>query len=94
MKQVNSITENGRNRNISWYIENLLIQHQTQLVSKLITETKHSKELQDKYSLLYYAALLLSNKDIENLELRIAPEAMPTVMEIVEKIKTSRKNYL
>ncbi len=92
-KQVNYVVENGRNGNLSWFIENLLIQHQTQLVLKLFTESEFSKELQDKYSLLYYATLLLNNKDVENLELRIAPEVMPTVMEIVEKIKTDRKEY-
>ena len=80
--------------NLYWFFTNLLIQEQMQLVSNAFTNETHGKILQDKYSLLYYAVMLLTNKhSIENPELRIPPEVMPTVLEIKENIEQKQAMY-
>jgi tetratricopeptide (TPR) repeat protein len=79
---------------LSWFLTNLLIQEQTQIVSNAFANETHGKILQDKYSLLYYALLLLTNKhSIDNPELRIPPEVMPTVLEIKEDIEQKQAMY-
>jgi hypothetical protein len=72
----------------------LLIQEQAQIVSNVFANETHGKILQDKYSLLYYALLLIANKDsIDNPEQRIPPEVMPTVLEIKEDIEQKQAMY-
>jgi hypothetical protein len=51
------------------------------------------KNLQDKYSVLYYACLLLNNKTEDNLELRIPPEIRPTIDEVINQIYEKQKFY-
>ena len=80
--------------NLYWLFNNLLIQEQVQIISNVFTNETHGKTLQDKYSLLYYALLLLTNKhSIDNPELRIPPEVMPTVQEIKEDIEQKQAMY-
>jgi TPR repeat protein len=80
--------------NLYWLFNNLLIQEQTQIVSNAFANETHGKTLQDKYSLLYYALLLLTNKhSIDNPELRIPPEVMPTVQEIKKDIEQKQAMY-
>jgi TPR repeat protein len=80
--------------NLNWFFNNLLIQEQVQIVSNVFANETHGKTLQDKYSLLYYALLLLTNKhSIDNPELRIPPEVMPTVLEIKKEIEQKQAMY-
>lgn len=77
-----------------WFFANLLIQEQTQIVLNAFANETHGKTLQDKYSLLYYALLLIANKHtIDNPELRIPPEVMPTVLEIKKDIEQKQAFY-
>ena len=65
-----------------------------QIVSNAFANETHGKILQDKYSLLYYATLLLTNKhNVDNPELRIPPEVMPTVLEIKKDIEQKQAMY-
>ena len=43
--------------------------------------------------LLYYATLILAKKTEDNLLLRIPPEVLPTVEEIVEKVRKKQAFY-
>ena len=80
--------------NLYWLFYNLLKQEQIQLVSNVFANETHGKILQDKYSLLYYAVLLLTSKHaIDNPELRIPPEVMPTVLEIKKDIEQKQAMY-
>ncbi len=74
-------------------IENLLYQEQKHLVLSLFESEQHGKALKDRYVLLYYATLLLTNKVDNNLELRIPPEVMATVEAIIEKVKEKNAFY-
>lgn len=77
-----------------WFFINLLIQEQTQIVSNAFANEAHGKTLQDKYSLLYYALLLIANnQSIDNPELRIPPDVMPTVLEIKRNIEQKQAFY-
>jgi len=91
--KLNDIIAKSKYEHLSWFIENLLVQQQTQLVLMLFKESENRKELQEKYQLFYYAVLILNNEDVENLQLRIAPEVLPTVLLIVEKIIKLRLFY-
>jgi TPR repeat protein len=80
--------------NLNWFFTNLLIQEQVQIVSNVFANETHGKTLQDKYALLYYVLLLLTNKNLtDNLELRIPPEVMPTVLEIKKDIEQKQAMY-
>ncbi|OQP57166.1 hypothetical protein A3860_11420 [Niastella vici] len=80
--------------NLYWFFTNLLIQEQMQIVSNAFANETHGKILRDKYSLLYYATQLLTNNhDVDNPELRIPPEVLPTVLEIKEDIERKKAMY-
>lgn len=78
---------------LDWLLENLLYLEQKHLVLSLFESEQHGKELKDRYSLLYYATLILTNKSDNNLELRIPPEVQPTVQGIIEKVKEKNAFY-
>jgi tetratricopeptide (TPR) repeat protein len=74
------------------FLENLLFLQQQNLVLRLFENNENGKVLQDRFKLLYYAVLLLTNTSDE-LILRIPPEVMPTVLQIVESVKNGQKFY-
>ncbi len=78
---------------LNWFFEQLLIQEQLNLVFNLFTDAAHGPELQKRYAPLYYAVLLLNNKTENNLTLRIPPEIMPTVNEIIDSVKKGQQFY-
>jgi len=63
------------------------------LILKMFNHEEFGKTLQDKYSVLYYACLLLNNKTEDNLELRIPPEIRPTIDEVLALIDEKQKFY-
>jgi hypothetical protein len=88
------VIQQSQYENLTFFIKELLVQEQTRLVLKMFEDPAHGDILQGKYSLLYYAALLLANdKSIDNIDLRIPPEVMPTVLEIMEVVKRKRSLY-
>lgn len=79
---------------MSEFIQDLLIHEQYQLVFNLFNDNIYGNLLQERYSLLYYAFLLSSNyKSIENIQLRIPPEVLPTILEIIINIKSEHASY-
>ncbi len=79
--------------NLQTILSQLLIQNQKNLILKLFQNQEIGKELQDKYSILYYVTLLLNNSKEENLELKIPPEIKETVNNILEQIKERQVFY-
>lgn len=73
------------------FFTELLCLEQKHLVLSLFESESHGKMLKNRYELIYYATLILTNKTEDNLLLRIPPEVLPTVHEIVEKVKQSGK---
>ena len=92
-KKINLIFTKYGYEELNWLIENLLYLEQKHLVLSLFESEQHGKELRDRYALLYYATQLLTKKSDSNLELRIPPELMPTVQEIIEKVKEKNAFY-
>lgn len=85
--------EENKFLNLELIITELLINQQKSLMLKLFLNEKNGKELQDKYSVLYYVTLLLNNSKENNLELKIPPEIKPTIDEIILEIKERQKFY-
>ncbi len=79
--------------NLNWFFTQLLIQEQLNLVFNLFTDAAHGTELQKRYLPLYYAIMLLNNKTENNLALRIPPEIMPTVNDMMGTVKAKQKFY-
>jgi len=93
-KRAQEIINDNQAEDVTEFIKDLLIQEQKHLVLHLFEDETHGKILKDRYALLYYATLLLTNADTaENITLRIPPEVMPTVLEIVEEVKTMQAFY-
>ena len=88
-----NVFEESKLEELEWIIQNLLYLEQKNLVLSYFESEKYAKELQERYSILYYATLILCNRTGDNLELRIPPEIMPTVQEIVEKVKEKNAFY-
>jgi TPR repeat protein len=75
------------------FINDLLHHQQVHLVLSLFESEEHGKALRQRYELLYYAALLLAGRTEDNLLLRIPPEVLPTVEEIVKKVREKQSFY-
>lgn len=75
------------------FIADLLIHQQKNLVIKLFNHPDFGEELKNRYSVLYYATLLLDKRTGEDLILRIPPEISQTVNEMVDSIKERQKFY-
>lgn len=92
-ERIEQIVEGTEKGDIAWFWERLLYLHQTQLVLSFFESDQHGPALRERYVLLYYAALLLAGRTEDNLLLRIPPEVLPTVEEMVEKIKEKQAFY-
>jgi TPR repeat protein len=93
-QKVWNVVEQVEYEGLTFFIRELLVQEQTHLVLKLFRDPTHGKILQEKYSPLYYAGLLLTDdKSIDNVDLRIPPEVMPTVLNILDAIKEGQSLY-
>jgi len=91
--KIMALLKESKYDNLDWFFEQLLIQEQLSLVFDLFTDAVHGPELQKRYTPLYYAVLLLNNKTENNLTLRIPPEIMPTVNEVIEAVKERQQFY-
>jgi TPR repeat protein len=79
--------------NLEKFLIHLLYHEQLNLVLNLFTHDVHGIELQKRYNPLYYAVQILTNKMDNNLLLRIPPEIMSTVKDIVENVKENQNFY-
>lgn len=78
---------------ISHEIQLLLNLSQTHLLRSLFHDPELGKDLIAKYELLYYATLILAGETGDNLLLRIPPEVMPTVEQIVAEVREKQAFY-
>ncbi len=92
-ERIATIIETGTETVVSELITDLLHQKQIQLVLSFFESEQHGAALRDRYILLYYAALLLAGRTEDNLLLRIPPEVLPTVEELMEKIREKQAFY-
>ncbi len=92
-KKGERIIQDNKGEDLEWFLTNLLNLEPKQLVLNLFESPEHGKMLQDRYELLYYATRILAQKTEDNLLLRIPPEVMPTVQDIVEKVKEKQAFY-
>lgn len=86
----------GENKyeNLDNFLKELLIQEQKTLVLNLFHDKVQGQILQERYKLLYYVTLLITNNDtIDNLSLRIPPEVSSTVAAILEEVKSQQAFY-
>lgn len=86
------ITKNEYN-DLETFFSVLLCHEQLSLVLEFFTHKVHGLELQKRYNPLYYAVQILNNKMDDNLELRIPPEIMPTVNDIIKDVKEMQQFY-
>lgn len=91
--RIKEIIKNNQEQYMEVYLYYLLYLEQTHLVLSLFEDAELGQSLRDKYQLLYYATLILNNKTEDNLLLRIPPDVMPTVEEIVERVKSKQAFY-
>jgi len=92
-EKIEQIFQINQDEDMTWFLSNLLYLEQNQLVLSLFESEQHGKMLRERYELLYYATLILTHKTEDNLLLKIPPEVLPTVQEIVEKVKEKQSFY-
>ncbi len=92
-EKIARLIQNNQGEDLEWFLTNLLYLEQKQLVLHLFESPEYGKMLQDRYELLYYATRILAQKTEDNLLLRIPPEVMPTVQDIVQKVKEKQAFY-
>lgn len=71
----------------------LLVHGQKHSVLSLFASEKHGAMLKERYLLFYYTAKILAGQTEDNLLLRIPPELMPTVEDMIDKIKEKQAFY-
>lgn len=89
-EKVERVIENSQAEDISGFINELLRLGQQQLVLSLFENNPHRAALRTRYELLYYATCILTGRTEDNLLLRIPPEVMPTVEEIIKRVKSEK----
>jgi TPR repeat protein len=92
-EKIEAILKESAYENLALFITELLNQGQIHLVLSLFESEQHGEALKSRYELLQYATLILAGKTEGNLLLKIPPEVMPTVQEIVEKVKEKQAFY-
>jgi len=85
--------QDNKLENLSLMIYHLLTQQQKNLVLKLFQNETFGEQLKDRYVIFYFATLILSNSEEENLDLKIPPEIKSTVNDIVKQIFEDQKFY-
>lgn len=88
-----SIATEKNGENLEEFIIDLLVQQQKNLVLRLFQNAEFGAQLQERYMVLYYVTLLLTNPQDENLRLRIPPELQSTIDEVLGKIINEQKRY-
>lgn len=91
--RTNSIIKESNGNNLNEFLFDLLVQQQKNLIYRLFESKEFGKMLQEKYTVLYYVALLLKNHHEENLALRIPPELKSTIDDVISKINEREHFY-
>lgn len=68
------------------FLKGLLIHQQQNLVLNLFNNPEFGKTLQEKYTVIYYATLLLTKQGDKNLELKIPPELNEPIQDLLKHI--------
>ena len=92
-EKIDRVIEYTNKEILNKFLFELLHLSQIQLVLSLFESGEHAKMLRERYGLLYYATLLLAGRTEDNLLLRIPPEVLPTVENIVEKVREKQAFY-
>ncbi|AEE49515.1 tetratricopeptide repeat protein [Haliscomenobacter hydrossis] len=92
-EKTDGIFEKSQYEGLIDFIEALLWLGQTHLVLSFFESETHGDALRTRYELLYYATLILADKTEGNLLIKIPPETLPTVEDIVQKVKEKRAFY-
>jgi hypothetical protein len=87
------VVSKGQNADLSWFLVNLLYHEQKQLVLSLFESKNFGAVLRHKYQPIYDAALLIANRTSDNLLLKIPPEIMPAVQQLVADVKSKQRGY-
>ena len=91
--RIEELIKSDISKNYYDFIFHLLIHQQKNIVLHLFEHKEFGKELRDKYAVLYYVSLLLNNKTVDNLTLRIPPEIQETINEVIKKLEEKQKFY-
>ena len=91
-KNMEIILNHDDDKDLTEFFEYLLVLGQKNLLLSYFESEKYAKKLQDKYTLLYYATLILNNKMGDRI-LKVPTEVMPTVNDILKTIKEKSKRY-
>ncbi|MFN8296983.1 MAG: tetratricopeptide repeat protein [Chitinophagales bacterium] len=78
--------------NTNFLLINLLIHHQQNIVQQLFDDSEIGKKLMERYIPIYYATLLLKNKQ-DVITLTIPSEIKVAVEDIIKMVKNSQKYY-
>ena len=92
-QRATEIIESKEERVINELIIDLLVQQQKRIVLNLFEGKVLGKELQEKYTILYYVTLILNKVKDDNLLLKIPPELQSTIDDVLLKIETQQKLY-
>lgn len=72
---------------LEWFLTEMLVHQQKNLILKLFRNPNFGEDLQKKYMILYYATLMLTQKEDKNLKLKIPPELNSTIDKVLERIE-------
>jgi len=92
-EKIERVIQNSNGEGLNFFLLNLLNLSQIQLVLSLFESKQHSKMLRQRYELLFYATLILAGRTEDNLLLRIPSEVLPTVEDIVAKVRENQAFY-
>jgi len=92
-QRAKEIIESKEEPVINALIFNLLVQQQKRIVLNLFEEKVCGKELQEKFTVLYYVTLILNKVKDDNLLLKIPPELKSTIDDVLKTIETKQKFY-
>ncbi|MFN0214488.1 MAG: tetratricopeptide repeat protein, partial [Saprospiraceae bacterium] len=92
-EKIDRIIQNAKGEALDGFLLELLNLSQIQLVLSLFESEQYSKILRERYELIFYASLILAGRTEDNLLLRIPSEVLPTVEDIVAKVKEKQAFY-
>jgi len=87
------IINESKGDDLNEFLIDLLIHQQKNLVLGLFQNEESGKMIQEKYTVIYYACLLLNKNQDENLALKIPPELQATIDDVLEKINERAEFY-
>lgn len=92
-ERAKEIVASGEELVIKDLIFDLLVQQQKGIVLNLFEDEKLGKELQEKFTILYYVTRILNKVPDNNLLLKIPPELQSTIDDVLHTIVTKQKFY-